>query len=183
MSKGVPGLLALILLAWIGLSVTRPALHDEPALPAITAFEGATQLPAAEIVDVLQHARTRMFSLNRQGRYFAIGGEIGSWVAFVCTGCITVILGWYRRPPRADAQLDLAGLSRRVARTIGVLAALGAVLTAGSSLAVNHAHQRYKQADTARKLLLEAQRAVADAKTADEARDVLGHLQLEIGRL
>jgi hypothetical protein len=184
MSRFVSVAVVLVaLVGWVSLSTTGRALVDDASLSSNVTFEGSPKLPAADIASALQYARERMFALNGQGRTFALGGDIASWVVFASTAAITLIMGWHRRAPTGANPRDLSGLSRKVARSISVLAAIGAVMTAAGSIAVSRADARYKQADAARKLLLETQRAVVDAPTAEEARTILEHLRLEIDRL
>jgi hypothetical protein len=82
-----------------------------------------------------QLARNRGFSVIAiLTLTLGIGATTG--IFSILNAWITLILGYFgRRAPAANEAADVAGLSVRTGRIIGVLAALAAVLTAGGALA------------------------------------------------
>jgi hypothetical protein len=75
------------------------------------AFEGTTQLPAADIKQAVDEARSRMIEINQRGRRFTLAGDISAWLTFGCTSAVTLIAGWLGRSPGAgDAGPDTGGL-------------------------------------------------------------------------
>jgi hypothetical protein len=149
------------------------------------AFEGSTQLPKEEINRRWNMARQQMIAINQRGRWFSVSGDVCSWLTFACTAAITLIAGYYGRlPPEGGARAtDTAGLPAQTTRLIAFVAALGAVLTAGGSLATNRGHDDYDRADKAQALINQTIKTVQDAKTEREARDALDELDLKIIRL
>ncbi|MER9256075.1 hypothetical protein NKJ87_32575 [Mesorhizobium sp. M0027] len=180
-------MLAVGLVIWITLSLwshenwrTAPEVMDLGE-----AFEGTAQLPKEEIEQRWNQARERMVAINERGRWFSVSGDLCSWFAFACTAAITLIAGYYGRVPAAGSAgtTDTGGLSQGTTRTIAFVAALGAVLTAGGSLAANRGNDDYDRADKARDLINQAVKAVQDAATEREARDALDEMVLKITRL
>lgn len=149
-----------------------------------SAFEGAS-LPKEEIDKVLVPARARVEAINNFGAWLKLVGELSGWFSFACTSAITLLLGYHGRQPNAPGQpADTSGLSVRIVRTIGLLAALAAVLTAGGTMAINGGHERFERADRGQKLIREAERVVSETKTTQtEKRDALDELAHQIVRL
>ena len=125
-----------------------------------------------------------MLKVNGRGRWFSVLGDASSWLTFACTAAITLIAGFYgRAPANGGASPNATGLPPRATRIIAFLAALGAVLTAGSSLATNRGHDDYDRADKAQTLINQAVKAVQDAPTERRTRDALDDMELKIARL
>lgn len=178
--------LLLLFVGWIGFSsVHYPILRSAPKIvQPSNGFEGSNQLPAADIQPHIDHARAKMLTVNGRGQVFAVADNLASWLSFLCTAIVTLILGYYgRRSPADGAAADVSGLPLRLARTIGLLAALAAVLTATGALAKNQARDDYQKADAARNYINAAISDLASAKSEREARDALDQLDLQIGRL
>ena len=141
-------------------------------------------MPASEVQPHIDRARSKMLAVNGHGQAFSLADNIASWLSFLSTATVTLILGYFgRRAPPDGAGADLSGLPLKMARGIGVLAALAAVLTAAGALAKNQARDDYQKADSARNYINAAVSDLAGAKSEREARDALDQLDLQIGRL
>jgi hypothetical protein len=179
-------LLLLLFVAWLGFSLShysmlRPAPN---VVQPSSGFEGSSLLPASEIQPHIDRARSRMLAVNGHGQVFSLADNIASWLSFLATATVTLILGYFgRRAPADGTGADLSGLPLRSVRCIGVLAALAAVLTAAGALAKNQARDDYQKADAARNYINAAVSDLAGAKSEREARDALDQLDLQIGRL
>ena len=178
--------LLLLFVGWIGFSFAHyPILRPVPnVVQPSNGFEGGNLLPATEIQPHIDHARSKMLAVNARGQVFAVTDNAASWLSFLCTAVVTLIMGYYgRRAPADGAAADVSGLPLRLARAIGLLAALAAVLTATGALAKNEARDDYRKADSARTYINAAISDLASAKSEREARDALDQLDLQIGRL
>jgi hypothetical protein len=132
----------------------------------------------------IDRARARMLAINGHGQAFSIADSIASWLSFLCTATVTLILGYFgRRTPADGASADVSGLPLGIARTIGLLAALAAVLTAAGALAKNQSREDYQHADLAQSDINTAISDLSSVKSEREAQDVLDKLDLQIGRL
>jgi hypothetical protein len=175
-------LLGIGLLGWIALELIAPVgYHSAPSVLGLgSAFEGNLQLPAEKIANAFENARQRMIEVNSWGTRFRVAGDIAAWLSFAATASITLIVGFYGRAPAAEGGApDTTGLPSRGVRLIGFLAALAAVLTAVSSLAVAKSQDNFKHADELRALIVSARAQVIDAKTADDAQAILDDLVLK----
>lgn len=184
--KATGWLLLVGFVVWLGYSLSRyPVLRPAPnVFQSSSGFEGSSLLPASETQPHLDRARSRMLGINAHGQAFSLGDNIAAWGSFLATAAVTLILGYFgRRVPAAKGRADLSGLPLRMARAIGILAALAAVLTAGGAMARNQARDDYQKADSARDDINAAISDIAGAKTQQEARDALDKLDLAIGRL
>jgi hypothetical protein len=181
----VGAILLVGLIAWLGLRLEFP-LGNHPAPEVLglgDAFSGSLQLPAETIKAALEAARNRMLSVNNTGNAMHIGGEIANWLSFGASAAITLVIGFYGRPPAAAGVApNTEGLSVRAVRLVGIFAALAAVLTALGSLSLAKAQDEYKNADAIRDLLIQARAQVIDAATAEDAQAVLDNLALKSGR-
>lgn len=178
--------LLIAFLCWVGFSLSHySVLRPVPSvIQPSSGFEGSTLLPTAEIRPHIDRARSRMIAVNSHGQVLSVADNIASWLSFLSTATVTLILGYFgRRAPANDAIPDGSGLPLRLGRTIGLLAALAAVLTAAGALAKNQAREDYQKADSARSYINATVSDLAAAKTEREARDALDHLDLQIGRL
>jgi len=174
-----------LLVAWV-VAVVFFHVGQRPA-PAVlglgSAFEGNLQLPADKIAKAFAGARERMLGVNIAGSHLKLAGTIGAWLSFAATAAITLIIGFLGRPlPAPTGSVDTGGLPTSTARTIGLLAAAAAVLTAFSSLATAKADESFKHADALRDTIVQSRKAVIDAKSADEAQAVLDDLALKMAR-
>jgi len=184
--KILGGILLVLFVAWLGFSVSHyPILRPAPSIvQPSNGFEGSTLLPASEIQPHIARARSKMLAVNGHGQAFSLADNIAAWLSFLCTAVVTLILGYFgRRAPVDGAGADLSGLPLRMARAIGVLAALAAILTAAGALAKNQARDDYQKADSARNYINAAVSDLSAAKSEREARDALDQLDLQIGRL
>lgn len=184
----IGSILLIGLFAWMVISLSSyDGWRNTPEVVGLgKAFEGTVQLPRDEIERRWSTARQRMVEINEDGRWYSVVGDGSSWLTFACTAAITLIVGFYGRAPASvgvGAPPNLAGLPLGTTRIVGFLAALGAVLTAGSSLATNRGHEYYARADEAQALINQAVKAVHDATTEVEARDALDYMELKIARL
>jgi hypothetical protein len=183
----IAGFSLLVLFAvWIGISLTKYPLARPapPTFQASSGFEGTTLLSSSETQPHLDHARARMLAINSHGQTFSVVDNIATWASFLATAAVTLILGFLgRRVTAAGEPAEVSGLPNTLARTIGVLAALAAVLTAGGAMARNQARDDYQKADSARDHINAAISDLAGSKTTQEARDAMDKLDLEIGRL
>jgi hypothetical protein len=180
------GLLLLAGLAvWIVWSVSP--YHHWQAVPQIlggSGFEGNAQLPAIEIREQLDRARTRVTEINQRGRWFVLAGDICTWLSFACTAAVTLIAGWFGRTAKPPGRApDTAGLPPRTARTVGLLAGLAAVLTAGGSMASERGHTQYDRAKQAQASINVSVKTIGDSKTVEDARAALDDLKLKIEQL
>ena len=178
--------LLVLFLAWLGFSVAHYSiLRPAPSIvQSSNGFEGSSLLPASEIEPHIEHARSKMLAVNAHGQTFSLADNLASWLSFLSTAMVTLILGYFgRRVPADGAGADLSGLPLKMARVIGVLAALAAVLTAAGALAKNQARDDYQKADAARNYINATVSDLAGAKSEREARDALDQLDLQIGRL
>jgi hypothetical protein len=178
---------ALILgfVAWLLFSLSKYPL-GRPApilLGASTGFEGGGPLPDSEVQPHFDRARAKMLAVNSHGSMLSTADTIASWLSFLATASVTLILGYFgRRAPTANEPADISGLSIRMGRLIGVLAALAAVLTAGGALARNQARDDYDKAGKAAELINTTTTDLRKAN-ADEARAALDKLDVAIGQL
>jgi hypothetical protein len=179
------GLLVLALLFWCARELlTYSHWKPDPAVLGLgNAFEGSPQLPKETIVAAVDAARARMHTLSEQGRWFALAGDVCAWLSFACTAAVTLIAGWFGRSAAAGATPDTAGLPGGATRAVGLLAGLAAVLTAGGSLATNHAHDRFETATQAQGFINQSTKDIQGAKDPVEAQTVLDSLALKIGQL
>jgi hypothetical protein len=178
--------LLVLFLGWLGFSLAHYSiLRPAPSIvQPSSGFEGNPLLPASEIQPHIEHARSKMLAVNGHGQAFSLADNVASWLGFLCTATVTLILGYFgRRAPADGAGADLSGLPLRMARVMGVLAALAAVLTAAGALAKNQARDDYQKADSARNYINAAVSDLSAAKSEREARDALDQLDLQIGRL
>lgn len=178
--------LLVLFIGWLGFSLSHySVLRPAPIIvQPSNGFEGTSVLPASEIQPHIDHARSKMLAVNTHGQVFSVADNIAAWSSFLCTAIVTLILGYFgRRAPADGAGADLSGLPLKMARAIGVLAALAAVLTAAGALAKNQARDDYQKADAARNYINAAVSDLAAAKSEREARDALDQLDLQIGRL
>jgi hypothetical protein len=174
------------LAVWIGWTAFSYDQHWQPTPQILggSGFEGNPQLPAGEIREQLDRARARVSDINERGRWFILGGDICSWLSFACTAAVTLVAGWFGHSAAAPGRApDTAGLPPRTARTIGLLAGLAAVLTAGGSIASERGHTQYDRAKQAQASINVSVKAIGDAKTAEEARAALDDLKLKIEQL
>lgn len=181
----VGAILVVGLVAWLVSSLAFPlGKHHTPEVLGLgDAFSGSSPLPAETIKTALEGARDRMLAVNATGNTLHLGGEIANWLSFAATAAITLIIGFYGRPPAAGGVApNTEGLPGRAVRFVGFLAALAAVLTALGSLSIAKAQDQYKSADAIRDLLVQARAQVIDAKTSDDAQAVLDNLALKTGR-
>jgi len=180
------GLFLLAALAvWIASSVVS---YDHwPPAPQIlggSGFEGNLQLPAEEIREQVDRARARVTEINQKGRWFILAGDICTWLSFACTAAVTLVAGWFGRTADIPgATPSTAGLPPRTVRSIGLLAGLAAVLTAGGSMASDRGHAQFDQAKQAQASINVTVKAIGDAQTADDARAALDELKLKIEQL
>jgi hypothetical protein len=178
--------LAAALIVWIVGSIAQYD-HWRPAPEILglgNAFEGSAQLPKEEITKNIDHARARMIEINQRGRWFSLSGDICAWFAFACTAGVTLIAGWFGRGPgTGNAAPNTAGLPVGATRTIGLLAGLAAVLTAGGTMATNRGHDQYDKAKQVQTLTNQATKAVLEAKTGQDAQTVLDDLRLKTDQL
>jgi len=184
--KAVGWLLLVVFVAWLGFSLSKnPVRKPAPSVfQSSTGFEGTSLLPASETQPHIDQARAKMLAVNSPGQHFSILDNLATWGSFLSTAAVTLILGYFgRRVPAGGEQTDLSGLPTKLARAIGLLAALAAVLTAGGAMARNQAREDYQKADAARDKINAAISDLAGSKTQQEARDSLDKLDLEIGRL
>jgi hypothetical protein len=181
------GIFALALGAWVVTTITfyAPVRLTPSALTIGSAFEGTAQLPKEEMTRHLDKARARMLAINEHGEEFSVAGDVCGWLAFACTALITIMAGYFGRPPATDpgAPVNTGGLPPGPTRTVALLAAFAAVLTAGGNLAINRGHDDYAKADRARAIINQTVANLATAKDEREARDVLDNLDLQIERL
>ncbi|GAB7551886.1 hypothetical protein NRB_13860 [Novosphingobium sp. 11B] len=178
-------ILVIALIAWVVAAfVFSFGAHPAPNMLGIgSAFEGNLQLPAEKIAKAFADARAKMLEVNATGSHLKTASAIGAWLSFAATAGITLIIGFLGRPlPALAGQPDTSGLSIPLTRTIGLLAAAAAVLTAFGSLAATKAEEHFKHADELRTTIVQSRKAVLDAKTADEAQAVLDDLALKMGR-
>ncbi len=143
-------LLLVIFVAWLGLSLSKyPLRRSAPTVfQSSSGFEGTSLLPASETQPHIDRARSRMLAINSHGQEFSFVDNIAAWGSFLATAAVTLILGYFgRRVPSGGEQADLSGLPTKLARAIGLLAALAAVLTAGGAMARNQAREDYQKAD------------------------------------
>lgn len=181
-------MLSIGLVIWVATSVwSYPNWRSAPGVMGLgEAFEGTAQLPKEEVERRREAAHDRMVAINDYGRWFSLAGDVCSWLAFACTAAITLIAGYYGRSPPAGGAAgtaDTSGLSQGPTRMIAFVAALGAVLTAGGSLAANRGHENYDRADKARDLINQTVKSVQDAQSEREAQDALDEMDLKIARL
>jgi len=178
--------LAVALIVWVVASIAQYD-HWRPAPEILglgNAFEGNAQLPKEEITKGIDQARARMIEINQRGRWFSLAGDICAWLAFGCTAAVTLIAGWFgRTPATGNATPNTTGLPVSATRTIGLLAGLAAVLTAGGTMATNRGHDQYDKAKQVQALTNQATKAVLEAKTAQDALTVLDDLKLKTDQL
>ena len=183
--KVVGALLTVVFVVWLSVAVFAPiGHHPAPALLDIgRAFDGNLQLPAATISASFDEARQHMLATNSAGAKLRFAGDAAGWISFAATAAITLIAGFFgRAPAAAGAPPNTEGLSAKSVRLIGFLAALAAVLTAFSNLAITKSQEYFKQADEIRNQIVSARADVIDAPTVDDARAVLDKLLLDTAR-
>jgi hypothetical protein len=150
----------------------------------LVGFDKPLLVPKADYDAALSYAHDRSIELNGQGRWFARLGSYITWASFLCTSSITLILGYFGRGTPAPGQSpDTAGLGPGIAKTVGLLAAAGAVLIAGGSLVKDSAQDFYTSSDKAVALIRQAHADFGAAETAREQQDVLAELRRQVERL
>jgi hypothetical protein len=183
-----------VLLVVFGASVTTtlrsgPLVRPAPPVLAVgDAFQGSPELPKERIDAALNDARARVALDNTTGNRFHLAARIMSWASFLLTAVIALVAGAFGPTPSPGAAPDAATLkliaatSKRWARTIGLLAAAAAVLTAASGRTDTEATQAYASADGIQREALIARKGVLDARDADEATTVLDDLSMKVTR-
>jgi hypothetical protein len=96
----------------------------------------------------------------------------------LCTALITLIAGYFGITiPAAGAAPDVQAIARgksaRFAKTVGILAALAAILTAASSRVKTTSEQDYKRATEMQATITTVRKNVYDAKDAGSAQTAL----------
>lgn len=182
--KIVTCLLFVLFAGWIVYSVTSSARPVPQVLDLGNAFEGNLQLPADKIQSAFSTARTHMLQVNSVGTKLHIAGSFAAWVTFAATAFITLVVGFFGRAPQTDGatQTNTDGLPARTVRLIGLLAAIAAVTTAFSNMAISKSQDYFTRADSIRELIVHDRAQILDAKDADQAQAVLDDLVLKSAR-
>jgi hypothetical protein len=185
--KGLGYVLLSLLIVWIGYSFlsggfARPNL---PILGVGSGFEGDLALPKAEIDSALAAARDRVLTAADRGYALRIGSRVAAWLAFLATAAITLVAGWYGQAPSpagggSPATPNTAGLPAHATRTVTLLAALAAVLTAGGGLAAQEAENISTWAQERHRDVVETRTKVLGATNAADARTLLEDLALKL---
>jgi hypothetical protein len=176
-----------LLAIWIGYTIAMGDL-TQPSAPIVeigSGFEGSLALPQREIDAALRAARDQVLSVADKGYMFRIGSRAAVWLTFFCTAAITLVAGWYGQAPNSPpgggtAPSNTSGLPQPAARTVTLLAALAAVLTAGGGLATQEADSLSKWSSERQRDLVEARTKVIAAQNASDARTVLDDLALKL---
>jgi|GEM_PF-2999004 len=153
--------------------------YDQPKIMSIgNGFEGNLQLPIEVVRARIDAAKDVMLNKADIGRYLQWVGEITTWLSFLATAIITLIIGASgRTPPVNPIQLtqdEIQGFSTKTVRIIGVLAALSAIFTATSNMSVSQSQIYMKQAETFRVAISTARVEVMDAMKKKGQEDIKG---------
>jgi hypothetical protein len=173
------------LISWLIVEATVSiGRHPTPEVLGLgNAFEGNLQLPSEKITAAFSEARQRMLKVNANGNNLRLGGNIAGWLSFAATSLITLIVGFFGRPPApAGSTSSTEGLPARSVRLIGFFAALAAVLTGAASLSIEKSQDYFKRSDEIRALLVQSRAQVIDAKSAEEAQAILDNLTVQSSR-
>jgi hypothetical protein len=175
--------LALIGLVLFTLWTSRAFQPSPDVLGIANEFEGNLQLPEQTIRPHFEHARERMLRVNTDGTRWQLVGNFAGWFAFLITSSVTLIMGYFgvrytNNPPNIPpASLPATnGLPARVARAVGLLAALAAVVTGIVNIANAQAQQSYRKSDDIRAAINTDRVKLLNAKTREEAEAVLDEL-------
>jgi hypothetical protein len=160
-------------------------LRSPPPIPNIgLGLGGNIIIPQDELKQSFSYVEGRAFEFNHRGQNWTKGGTVATWLSFISTSVINLILGFFGRAPAQNgAAPDTSGLSTNVTRTIGLLAAAAAVLTASGSLIKDQGLAYYAASDKAVALIARSRADIEGAQGESEQRAVLTELKLQVDRL
>ena len=173
------------LLCFIAYRIYFLQTYESPDILSIgDAFEGNLQLPIEVVMAKINAAHDVMLSKAIIGQNLQWLGEITTWLSFLATAIITLIMGGSGRTiPTNLAQPtkdEMHGFTNKTVRIIGILAALSAIFTATGNLSASQAQIYIKKAETLCNFIRIARSEISKAPTATDAEAVLDDLDIKV---
>lgn len=170
--------LLAILLIWVITSL-RAGEWSRPVLKVIDrapAFSGELPIPQEQLTSEVQLAKAKMESEYKASNRWNQVGHLAEWIAFSISALIGLIAGYMGKSPAQAEKLtpqELAAGSIKLARVVGVLAALSAMGTGIASKAKTDSESSYNHAIQIQQKITSTIKKVHETKDPDEAQATL----------